>query len=205
MTPRSAAQLRWHVGLLVGSLAGCASAAVTPEISRIAAERSAADAAYVARERECLRQFVVTACLDGAKQQRRATLNRLKREEIEHDEAARRAAASARQAATDAREAERRKLQEAQSGAPAAPRPEKERREPEPPSASKLLPRGPVSRRPAAEQRAIEAENVEKYEARQRAAQARKEAIERRNAARAAAGKQPTPLPVPTAPSRSPR
>ena len=185
---------------------GSTALAAAPELERIAADRAIAQARYVERERHCLAQFAVTACLDAARQERRATLNRLKRSEIEVEEAERRAAAATRQSAVDARMVEQRRRNA--SGPAAAPKARVDRdaasQPGEPAAASRLLPRPPASRLPDAERRAVEQRKVMKFEARQRSAQARREAVERRNALRAAQGKNAPPLPVPS-PASVPR
>ena len=64
--------------------------------ARIASERAAIEAAWVARERECSTRFAVTSCVEEAQRARRAGLAELRRQEIVLDEALRRERAAAR-------------------------------------------------------------------------------------------------------------
>ena len=181
--------------------AGSFAQAAPPVLEQIAAERAATEARFVDRERECRARFVVTDCLDTARQERRATLNRLKRSEIEFDEARRRETAAARRSDADARIVEQqRRAAAADAAAATAGRAEPEptrlqRGEPE--ADPRLLPRVGSKRRAADDSGATERANVAKFEARQRAAQARRETVERRNALKEKQGNRPKPLPLP--------
>jgi len=172
-----------------------------PTRERIATERAAATAQLAEQERVCRAQFVVTACMDAAQREFRGTQARLRREELALDEAARRATA-ARRKQEIAERAAAHASQPGDAGDAAdagieAPR-DGARRTPAPnPLATSAPPR---SRRPssAEDQRAEELRNEAALEARVRAAQAHRSAVERRNAERAARGKVAAPLPVPS-------
>jgi hypothetical protein len=66
------------------------------ERARIPAERSAAEATLAERERECGTRFVVTACVEEARSDHRATLDALRRRQALLDEAERRQRAGER-------------------------------------------------------------------------------------------------------------
>lgn len=93
------------------AMAGAASAPVGhgEERKLIAADRSAAEARFVERERVCQKRFVVTSCVDEAKAERRRTVDHLRERQLVVDEAARqqrgeeRKAELAEKAAEDAR------------------------------------------------------------------------------------------------------
>jgi colicin import membrane protein len=61
----------------------------TAQRTRIAAERSQADATFRAQEKECYGKFAVNDCLNAAKAQRRHVLADLRRQEISLNDAAR--------------------------------------------------------------------------------------------------------------------
>ena len=108
----------------VGSAASAAASA--GERQRIASERAAAEARYAARERECKTRFVVTACIDEAKIERRDVLDKLRARQLGADETRRRERAAARQselsekAADDARVEKERAARAAAAGASVA-------------------------------------------------------------------------------------
>ena len=89
--------------------ASASSAASANERQRIASERAAAEVRFAARERECRTRFVVTACIDEAKSERRDALDKLRARQLGVDEVRRRERAAERQselaekAAEDAR------------------------------------------------------------------------------------------------------
>ena len=93
-------RLRWlGAVLLAAALAGCGAAkpqqndALAPpsqsvleadaRLARVALDRSRAEAAFAAAEQHCYTRFMVNNCLDKAREQRRATLSRLRAIEIE--------------------------------------------------------------------------------------------------------------------------
>jgi colicin import membrane protein len=166
------------------------------EHERIAAERAAANAKLAEQQRECATRFLVAPCMDDARTENRATLARLRQRELQLDEARRRAVAEARRKAI----AEKAEAQQARAS-DAAPEPPRVRvrRAPQPAgrASESVAPRLPGGAEPGADRASIERRNQEKFEARQREAQAHREAVERRNAQRAAKGKVAAPLPVP--------
>ena len=106
------------------------SAAAANERQRIAGERAAAEARFATRERECRARFVVTACIDEAKIERRDALDKLRARQLGADEVRRRERAAERQselaekAAEDARlDKERAARVAAGSASGAAPQP----------------------------------------------------------------------------------
>lgn len=172
------------------------------EQERIAAERAAAMARFAEREKVCNQQFVVTPCLNAAHQEQRTTLSRLQRQELHLADTRRREAAAQR-----VRElAEKSSARPERPTAPSRPEPDHLRKlpEPNPPAARRS---GKGLDEPAANpgealltRRSNEARNQARYDEKQRAAQAHRDAVEHRNAQRAANPKV-APLPVPSAAS----
>jgi colicin import membrane protein len=112
-------------GLLL-ALAGLAAPAVAApsadgaERARIAAERSALDARFAERERECRQRFVVTSCVDDARRERRRGLDGLKARQLQLDEAKRRARTEERRAELAAKAADDAKRERAARNGPAS-------------------------------------------------------------------------------------
>jgi hypothetical protein len=170
------------------------------EHDRIASERQAANASLAEHERVCNGQFSVSGCLEAARKENRATLTRLRHEELQLDDARRHGAADARrkEIAEKAVAAQARASDAAadepgdpvRDGPHAVPAPAIRSHEPSLPR-----PQGqPASGVTRAEQEQI---NTEKFEARAKRAEAHREAVARRNAERDAKGTPPAPLPVP--------
>ena len=173
-----------------------------PEGDRIAAERAAANAKFTEQERACRQRFVAAPCLDAARKQQHATLARLRQQGLARDEARRTEAATARRRELSEKAAAQ---QARASEAAAAPRAHRAH-EPSKPNAALGTRTPDAEAKPRAsgtdeERRARETHNEQEFEARARAAQAHREAVERRNAQRAAQGKVAAPLPVPDAAS----
>ena len=183
---------------LCGALA--AAPALPADLTRadIAAERAAAAATLADREQACQVRFAVTACVDAARNEHRATLTRLHSQDLQLDEAKRREAAAARRRTVDDRAAA---AQAKASDAVAAPRRERDVPVRQPPPRQSLPSQGlslaPGNAARGADRRAIEQRNEEKFAARARAVREHREAVERRNAERAAQGKVAPPLPPP--------
>ena len=182
-------------------MADASLAQPSAERARIASERAAAKARLAEQERACREQFVVTACLETARKEERATLARLRRVELVLDDAERREAAARRRQSIQGRSAAKaaQPIEDAASESP------QRRDEPRAaPAPHPMLPSRPepadsasdASKRAAAEQR-----NQAAFDARARAAQAHREEVEKRNAARAASGKVAKPLPAASAAS----
>jgi colicin import membrane protein len=159
------------------------------ERARIAAERATAQSAFSSREHHCQNSFVVTPCVESARRDLREVLLRLRRQEAVLDEMQRRERAAQRL--------------ETIRNRPAAPEPAASQATArEPRSTQRDAPRvrvheAPASKLSAPERQRAEALNQQKFEAASQAASARRVAVERRNAERAASGKGAAPLPVP--------
>ena len=190
--------------------------------ARIAAERAQADAVFADRERACLPQFVVAPCREAARKEQRATLTRLRREEVALDEAERNASAARRReglagkagarqsriAAADASAAQRAQAQAVAPGVDSAASASKERAERAPRATPS--PRGHAD--DAGRRSALEARNIAAFEARARAARAHREAVAQRTARRlqgsdgdrghqgTQAARRSAPLPMPLPP-----
>jgi colicin import membrane protein len=194
-------------GVLVAQAAGAPDLATErAERDRIGAERSQAEAAFAAREQECRERFAVTACLDAARRERRAALDRLRVQQDVLDEADRKRRAAQRveeiRNNVSAEEAKRRDIAERQRL--------KAKQQAEAASTEAVAvsaPAAPASRagRPAAvahrKASAPDPRRAQEYEQRQTDAKAHREAVVRRNAERAAKGKPAKPLPTPGAAS----
>ena len=164
----------------------------------ITAERGEVNARFEARQRACQAQFVVTACLNEAVETRRLALSRLHARELELNDAQRRETAALRQAEIDARAA----ATQARASDPApAVRHEAARapKSPNPPNAGHAGGKatGAQGAVASAQRRLEEQRNEAAFAAKTRAAEAHREAVLKRNAARVASGKVAAPLPVP--------
>jgi colicin import membrane protein len=192
------------------SAAAMAAHAADDELSdrahreQIDAERAAAQARYEQAIAECERRFVVTSCVDQAKAERRATLDRLSREQMVLDDAQRKRRAEERREQIAAKKA--RQAQQAQQAQEAATReaassptlPRKPRPSTAPASGTKPARRiEPRSSEAAAAAAAEAAERAADSQQRRERAQAHAEAVRRRNAERAAERVPAAPLPVP--------
>lgn len=197
-----------RIAVMVWICAAAALARADAEHDRLSSDRAAANALLADEERRCNAQFAVSACLEDARKAHRVTLNRLRREELSLDEAARRAAADARrrEIAEKAAAGQARASDAGDAAVAAEPRVH-----PVPRPATEPALRAPNIGRPRpAGQPASgvsrgeqERRNTEAYEARLRAAEEHRDAVARRNAERAASGAVAAPLPVPSAASGS--
>lgn len=101
--------------LLIGMAGGwpqpAAGADDTAERGRIAAERAAAEARFIAREQECRQRFVVSDCVDQARRERRDALDALRARLLPLDEARRRERSAERSAEIAAKAADDSKRQ----------------------------------------------------------------------------------------------
>ena len=211
------------VSAAIAAVFGCISSAAhaldagteTAERERIRAEREQVESTYRQREAECRQRFVVTPCLEDARRDRRQANERLRQQLEVLDEAQR------KQRAAQRMEEIRNRI----SGEEARRREEAEKRDQRPPppkapaseavaptlaaSAPDVIdaaePTGSTAKRspkPRAASAADQARHQSDYERRQLEAQKHREAVERRNAQRAATGKKPSKgLPVPDAAS----
>lgn len=87
--------------------ASAAMPSAADERRRLDAEQGAAEARYREREAQCRRQFIVTACVNEAKAERREVLERLRSQRLLLDEAARKQRAADRLAEIERRQQER--------------------------------------------------------------------------------------------------
>lgn len=187
------------LALLLALLAAQARA-FTPEEERvererIQSERAQVEAAYALREQECRERFVVTSCIEDARRDRRQARERLRRQQELLDEAQRKRRAAQRM--EDIRNkvsADDGKRRESSVREPRQPRLRDEPARSSPPSAPAAA---------ASQSGDDEARSRAAHARRQAQAQAHREAVERRNAERAAKGKRPAaPLPVPASAPR---
>jgi len=180
-----------------------AATSAAAERERIARERADVRAALAKQEAACQERFVVTPCIEAARRAEREALARLRRQEVLLDEQARKQRAADRaQAIRDGVSADEARRREESSAATASAPVRVERAElaETPTHIDRPQRELPTSPRPidAAARRAAEQQHIERYEADRRAAQAHREAVELRNAKRAASGKAAAPLPVPS-------
>lgn len=187
--------------LSLGMLLACTQvrADERAERARIARERSEATALFEQRQRDCEQRFAVTSCVDEARAAHRQTLLRLRGQESVLDEAERKRRAAQRM------EAIRDKVS-AEAARDATPRPARPA-----PAMNVSAPRhkaaaaAPPASRPAVaasdpQRSAQEARSRARFEARQREAQAHRDAAAQRQADRAKPGKAAVaPLPDPAA------
>jgi hypothetical protein len=206
---------------------GAPALSAADESKQIARERAAAQASFLARERECREHFVVTPCLDKAKSDRRQVLDQLRARQLVIDEARRHQRSAERKAELlekAAEDARRESVRAAHAAAATASAPASQPESGEPPklprpAAAASAARAPhehghasgsglgVKPRPRESQSAREqheAASRAAFDARQaEAATHRKEAMDR---IRKRTGQTPAaaPLPVPGAPSAAP-
>lgn len=164
---------------------------------RLSAERRQVERDFAEQERECAQRFLVTACVDTAKTQRRDALKRLSTREAALDDAERTRRAAARQQRIDAKQARQARDREERASAPLIPF--------EPASAAIRTPTRAATHTPAparpldtAQRRADEQRSRTEYENRQSQVKARQEA-----AAQRAASRKPPAAPLPPVESAS--
>ena len=160
------------------------------ERARITTERAVAQSAFGSRERDCQNSFVVTPCVENARRDLREVMLRLRRQEAVLDEMQRRERAAQRM------EMIRNRLVATEPVASAAASSTSVATKADAPRVRVHAPRTPkVS---AAERQQAEVFAEQKFEAASQAASARRTAVERRNADRAASDKGAAALPVPS-------
>lgn len=178
--------------MLVAALAQAQDAPSSKaERERIAQQRQAAEVQYAQREAECKRRFVVTSCIDQARADRRQSLDNLHQQEIALDEVERQ-----QRSAEHRRRREAKAWEEINKPAPEPRAP----REPKARESKPLLPPSAASRPAPVDRSADEQQARERFEARQREAQAHKAEIEERNRKKAAARKPALPMPAASSP-----
>jgi hypothetical protein len=192
------------LALLCGAAFGACAASVEElkaQRAQIDAARRQANVAYAEREKRCHEQFVVTACVENARADRRRELDRLSREQSVVDEALRKQRAAERlQMLADKQRAARQRASEplppprvllkpsraAQGAASAASGPARGER----------LGVVPEDRSTPAERR----DNKAAFERRQQQAEEHRRQVEQRNAERAVRASKPaSALPTPAA------
>ena len=173
---------------------------------RIAAERQAVDARFKQAQGACEGRFLLTPCLDAARSERRLALDRLRKQQLEIDDAGRRdRAAKQRQALQnrDAESAQPVRLPRAAAGpdpAPTASAAARHRAVLPPPGAPGPAPgSAPALVGPTAAAAQQVKRNRADYLNRQHEAQAHREAVLARNARQDAQRAPSTGLPVPPA------
>jgi hypothetical protein len=194
---------RWTSLLIVVCVVlGRSAEAADPQHDRIVAERAAANAKFAEQRRDCEARFVVASCMEGARKEQRATLSRLRQEELELNDTKRRSAAGARELELR----EKSNAEQARASEPAsAPHRELVRAPPQPhaPIEAPKLPKlkgstqATTGAASSPDRRSIEEQNEAKFEAKERALQTHRQEVEQRNAQRAAQGKIPPALPLP--------
>ena len=207
---------------LLALLALCAGHAARAEAvdaaqarARISAQQSQAKSALTEKERACRQEFLVAPCVDAVRKEQRAVLTRLRNEELALDDAQRNeSAARRRQELLDKAAARGAKAEVGKVGAVAP------KADPATPKAAHAATKASDGSAPAraganavgrsrgaskapsrAARAAQEDSNRAQFEARAQSAQAHREAVEQRNAERAAKGKKANPLSLPAAAS----
>jgi len=196
----------WLAALLCLIVSGVCAADEGDEKARrqeLSAQRAAAHARYDHAVRECERSFAVTGCVNQAKTERRAALDRLSREQAALDDALRKRRAEERRqriaekqrAAAERAAASAPQVQvrppRAAASAPSAPRPSR-----------RVEPRSPQE---AAAAEADAAQRAAASQQRRDRARAHEQAVIQRNAERATQRAPAAPLPVPSAPASAAR
>jgi colicin import membrane protein len=176
-----------RLGLLLACLPWCV--ALAGERASIAAERKALNERYAAEERDCQARFAVTACVEHVRARRRAALAPLRERELQLDDAERQQQAADRRAALAARQQARAERPPPTPAAPPASRPAPA------PAGSGAWGKGP--RVDPAARAAEAAQRASAAESRRAQWQANQARVARRQAERAAQGKQAQPLPLP--------
>ncbi len=186
----------------------------TPQRERIARERAAVEATTIQRERDCQDRFAVTACVEDARRTRRNELAELRRQTNALDEAQRKQRAERRrQSIRDNQAQEEAQARDLAQKSVREPRTLPVQRPPaataetgRTPRANSVKPpqarsQAPVGTPTPSSVRADEAKNRANFEERQRAAQAHRDEVTRRNEELAARRKPVAPLPSPAASS----
>lgn len=181
--------------LLLLALWGMAWADDSAKREQIRQEKDAVEERHSLQQQKCRQEFVVTPCLEKARAARQKALQGLRAQEDALDDAQRRQRATdqARRVAGKARAAEVREV----ASSP--------RREPKLPQVATSRPAKspPAPRTPAPDRSATEKRQREAFEARQKEIAEHKQAVEKRNAERAAR-ETTMPLPLPASAAMRP-
>jgi hypothetical protein len=193
------------LALLCGAAFGAVAASVDElkaQRAQIDAARRQANVAYAEHERRCQEQFVVTACVENARAERRRELDRLSREQAVVDEALRKQRAAERlQTLADKQRAARQRASE-----PVPPPRVLLQKPPRAPQGAASGASGPArgerlgvlpaDRSTPAERR----DNKDAFQRRQQQAEEHRRQVEQRNAERAVRASKPASgLPTPAA------
>ncbi len=186
----------------------------TSQRERIARERAAVEATTTQRVRECQERFAITACVEDARRTRRNDLAELRRQTNALDEAQRKERAERRRQTIRDHQAQDEAQAQALAQKPARePRTLPAQRSTATPVETTKTPRGnsprpphlrpeaPVGSPARSSARAEEAKNRAGFEERQRAAQAHRDEVTRRNEELAARRKPAATLQLPAASS----
>ena len=194
-------------GLLCALAVGPAAAAPGDEATQraaLATERRAIEARHAQRERACAERFVVTACLEPARAQRREALTELSQREAALDDAQRTQRAALRQQRLDAKRARQAADLAERASAPLLPlsgasAKTRAHAEPTPRPVKPAEPREvDAAERRAREQRARQAQALREEQAEERRRAAQERTVQRR-----ASGK-PAAAPLPPAGASAP-
>lgn len=193
--------------LMLACAAALAAACLSPaalaqdaadERKRIDAEQAAAEARYREREAACRKQFVVTACVNEAKAERRTVLERLRGERLLLDEQARKQRAADRLAEMEKRQQERAEA-EREAAARAAQRASDPAAQASPASAPAVkVPHAIRPPSPPPDRRGDKAQAAERAA---RSAERASEAAEHRRKVLERNARQPAPASLPVPPS----
>ena len=235
-TPPGLASCIGRVGLaalvILASLVSPAQAQDLPERERIAAERRQVEANFNAAQAACQGRFLLTQCLDQAREERRLAMDSLQRRQLEIDDLARRERSAQRLQAVQQRALAARAASGSKPGQvlgpaagsasghsaalpaelPQASAPSRRNTRPQAEPASAPWPAatpGAAKASPAAAVTAATAQRAQRsqadYQRRQNEAAAHRAAVQARNQRQDADRPPATGLPVPAAPAAAPR
>ena len=188
----------WLVALPAGHAGPAETDDAKPDRASFGSLRAAANAALAEKERACRSEFMVAACLDAAREDHQRVLTRLRNEELTLNDAQRKESAARRRQGllekAAARDAKRGSAEPtaAHAASQAALPPAWTDADAD----AVVRPRTRSAVAGKAKRAKFEDENQAQFEARAKSAQAHREAVEQRNAERAAKGKKANPLPV---------
>lgn len=190
----------WAFGL-AGPARADAAADDAKQRERIRTEREAVQATYRQQVEECNTRFVVTSCVDAARAQRHAALDKLDKQQLVLDEARRAQRAAERTEAIESKVSgeEARRREEAARERSATRRDAPADAAKPAASAASAAPRAARAASTPAERAQSEARARRAYELKQLQAEAHRQEVARRNQERAKKANPGAPLPVPSA------
>ncbi len=202
MNPRALACILFAMG--TASAAWSMTAAqMQAERERIGSERARVEAEFARREKDCGRRFFVNSCMEDARRDHRHAVRELQAQEAVLDETDRQQRAAERLGEIEKRNAS----QAARPTQPATTRPVRSNSGPPVPAPNVHL-RDRAASTPASQAGVNDerSRRVAEHERQLREAKEHRDAVNRRNAERAASGKpRGAPLPVPGAASAASR